>query len=68
MRRSILLLSCLAVLVLAGCGNKGALYLPAKPVTPVPAPSTPVPATTAQAPAASTPAHAASAAPTPASH
>jgi predicted small lipoprotein YifL len=33
MRRSVLLLSCLAVATLAGCGNKGPLVLPSHPAT-----------------------------------
>lgn len=42
MRRSLLLLPfCLATVALAGCGNKGPLYLPAKPAAaaPLPAPA-----------------------------
>jgi diaminopimelate decarboxylase len=63
MRRPILLLpSCLAALAIAGCGNKGPLYLPARPA---PATTAPAPAGTV-APAASAsataPAHAGSAA------
>jgi predicted small lipoprotein YifL len=66
MRRSILLLPfCLAAFALAGCGNKGPLYLPAKPVAPAPAATTSAPATTVST---SAPAHAASVSPTPASH
>lgn len=53
MRRSILLLpTCLALVAIAGCGNKGPLYY-AKP-TPPPlhqAPAAPAPASTAAAPA-----------------
>jgi len=37
-------------LALAGCGNKGPLYMPAKPATPAAAPAKPA----APAPAAST--------------
>ena len=61
MRRSILLLpACLAFAAIAGCGNKGPLYMP--PATPKPAPAkhaTPAPAaapahsSTSQAPASS---------------
>lgn len=58
MRRSILLLPfCLAAVTLAGCGNKGPLYLPAKPVAPATAATVQAPATAASTPA---PAHAAS--------
>ena len=54
MRRSILLLpTCLALVAIAGCGNKGSLYY-AKPTPPplhqAPAPA-PAPASTAAAPA-----------------
>ncbi|HKT29835.1 LPS translocon maturation chaperone LptM [Dyella sp.] len=54
MRRSILLLpTCLALVAIAGCGNKGPLYY-AKPTPPplhqAPAPA-PAPASTAAAPA-----------------
>ncbi|HEY8586831.1 MAG TPA: lipoprotein [Rhodanobacter sp.] len=44
MRRFILLLSCLAVATLAGCGNKGPLVLPSHPATTA---TTATPATTA---------------------
>jgi predicted small lipoprotein YifL len=46
MRRSILLLPlCFTVAVIAGCGNKGPLYLPPKPaLKPAPAPAAPAPA------------------------
>jgi predicted small lipoprotein YifL len=45
MRRSLQLLPfCLATVALAGCGNKGPLYLPAKPA---PATTAPVPASAA---------------------
>jgi predicted small lipoprotein YifL len=55
MRRSILLLpACLAFAAVAGCGNKGPLYMP--PAAPKPAPAKPAPA---PAPA---PAHASTAA------
>jgi predicted small lipoprotein YifL len=63
MHRSLLLLPfCLATAALAGCGNKGPLYLPARPA---PATTAPVPASAATlaAPAAPAPADA-----TPASH
>lgn len=54
MRRSLLLLPfCLATVALAGCGNKGALYLPARPA---PASTAPVPASTATLAAPATPA------------
>ncbi|MDO1529401.1 lipoprotein [Fulvimonas sp. R45] len=50
MRRSTLLLPfCLAAFALAGCGNKGPLYLPAKPAAPAPAASTAAPAHAASA-------------------
>jgi predicted small lipoprotein YifL len=65
MRRSLLLLPfCLATAVLAGCGNKGPLYLPARP-SPAPATTTPVPASAATLAAPAAPA---SADLTPASH
>ena len=55
MRRSILLLTlCAAMAALAGCGNKGPLFMP-PPTKPTPAanatPATPAPASTAPAPA-----------------
>jgi predicted small lipoprotein YifL len=51
MRRSLSLVSlCAVALALAGCGNKGPLYMPAKPATPAAAPAKPA----APAPAAST--------------
>ncbi|TAN02888.1 MAG: hypothetical protein EPN36_15380 [Rhodanobacteraceae bacterium] len=37
--------------LLAGCGQKGPLYLPTKPVAPAAAASTPAPAATAAKPA-----------------
>jgi len=62
MRRPLLLLPlCLAAALLAGCGNKGPLYLPNNPHPPVhvppqpapaPAQSAPVPASSSAAPAA----------------
>jgi predicted small lipoprotein YifL len=56
MRRSLLLLPfCLASAVLAGCGNKGPLYLPARPA---PATTTPVPASAATLAAPAVPASA----------
>jgi predicted small lipoprotein YifL len=54
MRRSLLLLPfCLATVALAGCGNKGPLYLPARPA---PATTAPVPASTATLAAPAAPA------------
>lgn len=58
MRRSIpLFVLCSALLALAGCGNKGPLYLPNNPHPPVyvpPKPDTsPAPASTVPAPASS---------------
>ncbi|WP_281851146.1 lipoprotein [Dyella sp. GSA-30] len=51
MRRSLSLVSlCAVALALAGCGNKGPLYMPAKPATPAAAPAKPA----APAPATST--------------
>jgi predicted small lipoprotein YifL len=51
MRRSLSLVSlCAVALALAGCGNKGPLYMPAKPATPAAAPAKPA----APAPTAST--------------
>jgi len=66
MRRPILLPFCLAAFALAGCGNKGPLYLPARPAVPAPATTAPAPASTA-APTApvSTPAPASAAMPAP---
>ena len=65
MRRPLLLPLCLAAAMLAGCGNKGPLYMPNNPHPPVyvppspesaPAPaqpaSTPAPASSSPAPAA----------------
>jgi len=55
MRRPLLLLPlCLAAALLAGCGNKGPLYLPNNPHPPVhvPAQSAPAPASSSAAPAA----------------
>ncbi|WP_426661844.1 LPS translocon maturation chaperone LptM [Rhodanobacter aciditrophus] len=54
MRRPLLLPLCLAATVLAGCGNKGPLYLPDNPHPPVRVPMQPAPAATASqaAPAA----------------
>lgn len=53
MRRSLSLVSlCAVALALAGCGNKGPLYMPTKPATPAAAPAKP--AVHAPAPAAST--------------
>ncbi len=57
MRQPILWLSCgLATLLLAGCGNKGPLYMPpptppAKPAAPAKPKPAPAPAATAAAPA-----------------
>lgn len=54
MRRLLLLPLCLAVALLAGCGNKGPLYLPNNPHPPVYVPPTkaaPASATTAPVPA-----------------
>lgn len=60
MRRLLLLTLCLATAALAGCGNKGPLYLPNNPHPPVyvppPAPAStaaPAPAASGAAPAAS---------------
>lgn len=55
MRRSILLLMlCVAASMLAGCGNKGPLFMPPPKPTPTPAATTPAPApaSTAAKPAA----------------
>ncbi|PWK92524.1 LPS translocon maturation chaperone LptM [Fulvimonas soli] len=49
MRRLLPLLLCLLPFLLAGCGNKGPLFLP--PPKPAPAASAPAPAATAPAPA-----------------
>ncbi|MFK2878039.1 LPS translocon maturation chaperone LptM [Rhodanobacter hydrolyticus] len=49
MRRSLLSLLCLAVAMLAGCGNKGPLYMPNSPNPPVYVPPKPVPAPSATA-------------------
>lgn len=53
MRRSLLLSLCLAAAPLAGCGNKGPLYLPDNPHPPVyvPPKAAPAPASTQAAPA-----------------
>lgn len=56
MRQPILWLSCcLAAILLAGCGNKGPLYMPppapAKPAAPAKPKPAPAPASTATAPA-----------------
>jgi predicted small lipoprotein YifL len=60
MRRPLLLLPlCLAAALLAGCGNKGPLYLPNNPHPPVHVPPQPVPAQSAPAPASSSAAPAA---------
>ena len=60
MRRPLLLLPlCLAAALLAGCGNKGPLYLPNNPHPPVHVPPPPVPAQSAPAPASSSAAPAA---------
>jgi predicted small lipoprotein YifL len=54
MRRPLLLPLCLAAAALAGCGNKGPLYLPDNPHPPVHVPVQPAPAPAASqaAPAA----------------
>lgn len=60
MRRLLLLPLCLAVALLAGCGNKGPLYMPNNPHPPVyvpPAKTVPASAATAPAPAASAATH-----------
>jgi len=44
MRRPLLLPLCLAAAVLAGCGNKGPLYMPNNPNPPVYVPSKAAPA------------------------
>ncbi|WP_266168681.1 LPS translocon maturation chaperone LptM [Dyella subtropica] len=50
MRRSILLLPlCFVMASLAGCGNKGPLYMPAPKPTPTPAAATVAPASAATA-------------------
>lgn len=54
MRRSLSLVSlCTVALALAGCGNKGPLYMPAKPAAPAAAakPAAPAPAASAVKPA-----------------
>ncbi len=53
MRRPLLLPLCLAAALLAGCGNKGPLYLPNNPHPPVyvPPQAQPAPAATQAAPA-----------------
>lgn len=58
MRRLLLLTLCLATAALAGCGNKGPLYLPDNPHPPVYVPppastAAPAPAASGAAPAAS---------------
>ena len=62
MRRPLLLPLCLAAATLAGCGNKGPLYLPNNPNPPVyvPPKAQPAPAASLAAPAASSAAPAAS--------
>lgn len=56
MRRPLLLPLCLAAAMLAGCGNKGPLYLPNNPNPPVyvPPQAQPAPATSQAAPAPAT--------------
>ncbi|WP_329741932.1 LPS translocon maturation chaperone LptM [Dyella sp. A6] len=50
MRRSVLLLPfCLATAALAGCGNKGPLYLPTRPAPAAPAVTSSAPAAAASA-------------------
>jgi predicted small lipoprotein YifL len=44
MRRPLLLPLCLAAVMLAGCGNKGPLYMPNNPNPPVYVPPKPQPA------------------------
>ena len=51
--RRLLLPLCLAAVALAGCGNKGPLYMPNNPNPPVYVPPSPAPASTAPATAAS---------------
>jgi len=51
MRRPLLLPLCLAAALLAGCGNKGPLYLPNNPHPPVYVPPQPAPAPAQSAPA-----------------
>jgi len=53
MRRPLLLPLCLVAALLAGCGNKGPLYLPNNPHPPVHVPPQPTPAQSAPAPASS---------------
>lgn len=60
MRRLLLSPLCLAAALLAGCGNKGPLYLPNNPHPPVYVP--PAPATAQSAPATAQPAPASSSA------
>ncbi|HEX8777429.1 MAG TPA: lipoprotein [Rhodanobacter sp.] len=50
MPRPLLLPLCLAAALLAGCGNKGPLYLPNNPHPPVYVPPQPAPAQSAPAP------------------
>ena len=60
MRRLLLPPLCLAAALLAGCGNKGPLYLPNNPSPPMsvaPAQSAPAAAQSAGAPANSSTAH-----------
>ncbi len=53
MRRSILLLMlCVAASMLAGCGNKGPLFMPPPKPTPAATTPAPAPASTAAKPAA----------------
>lgn len=54
MRRPLLLPLCLVTIALAGCGNKGPLYMPDNPHPPVyvPPKAQPAPAATQAAPAA----------------
>ncbi|GAB3790496.1 LPS translocon maturation chaperone LptM [Dyella agri] len=56
MRRPLLLPLCLAAAMLAGCGNKGPLYMPNNPNPPVyvPPKPQPAPATSQTAPAPAT--------------
>jgi len=49
MRRLLLLPFCLAVAAIAGCGNKGPLYMPNNPNPPVYVPPKPAPAPSATA-------------------
>lgn len=59
MKYRVLLPACLCAAVLAGCGQKGPLYMPAKPPAAPAAGVTPAPADTVDAPAASAPTDAA---------